>query len=330
MVNYKYAALKFLFRSQNLIPQFFDPSNQENLVRLRKNVDQFLGFKRMPSTLFRRSYNVDGIYAEMICSPRCHKGRVILFFHGGGYSFGSCNSHQALVANLVEATDVNTFIFQYGLAPEQPFPQGLEDALRIYKWLVSEQGYKPEQIIFAGDSAGGGLLLATMMSLRDRGKALPRASVCLSPWTDLLSSGASYKNNAKHDLLVKLPMLKALAGLYVNENLYAADNPLISPLYGDFHGLPPLLIQVGSSEVLLDDSVLVAQKAKEQGVEVTLEVWDHMIHVWHLFAHILPEGEQAILNIAHFVRQHLKLPLQANDVVQANDFNFTLDSLSKV
>ncbi|MGH7960204.1 MAG: alpha/beta hydrolase [Candidatus Binatia bacterium] len=243
-----------------------------------------------------------GVPAEWIVAPGAADDKVVLYLHGGGYVIGSITSHRDLMARLSRAAGAKVLGLNYRLAPENPHPAAVEDATAAYRWLLS-QGTKPNRMAIGGDSAGGGLTLATLVSLRDAGTPLPAAAVCLSPWADMEGSGESMKTKAAVDPLVVPGMLENMVKMYMaGKDL---RTPLASPLHADLKGLPPLLIQVGGREVLLDDSTRVAERAKAAGVKVTLDVWDEMIHVWHLFAPILPEGQQAIEQIGQFIRERI-------------------------
>jgi acetyl esterase/lipase len=226
--------------------------------------------------------------------------RTILYLHGGAYTRGSIVSHRALVARLSAASGARALVIAYRLAPENPFPAAVEDATAAYRWLL-EQHIQPDQLVVSGDSAGGGLSLALLLALRDAGHPLPAGAALLSPWTDLAGTGESIRTLAGADPWLNAERLMLTAGLY----LAGADacNPLASPLYGDLHGLPPLLIQVGTDEILLDDATRLAERARAAGVPVTLEVWERMWHVFQSFAAEIPEGRQAVEKIGAFVRQ---------------------------
>ena len=246
--------------------------------------------------------NAGGVPAEWIVAPGAAEDHFLLYLHGGGYVLGSINTHREMVSRLSRAAGVRALVPDYRLAPESPFPAAVDDATAAYRWLLS-QGAKPARTVIAGDSAGGGLTLATLVALRDAKLPLPAAGVCLSPWTDMEGVGASMTSKAKEDPVVQKEGLLGMAKLYLG----GADpkTPLAAPLHADLRGLPPLLIQVGSAETLLDDSTRVAERAKMAGVKVDLEVWNEMIHVWQLFAPILPEGQQAIEKIGKFIRGHI-------------------------
>ena len=242
-----------------------------------------------------------GISAEWLTPTGGDPHSVILYLHGGGYLLGSVDSHRALLERLAKASGRRVLAINYRLAPEAPFPAPVEDACAAYRWLLA-QGIAAKRIAISGDSAGGGLVLATLIALRDAGDAMPGCAVPISPWTDMEGTGASMETRAAVDPMVQKGPLVEMAGAY----LQGADskNPLASPLYGDFKGLPPLLIQVGDAETLLDDTTRIVPKLKAAGVDVTMEVWPDMIHVWHLFAPMLDKGQEAIDGIGAFVRKH--------------------------
>jgi epsilon-lactone hydrolase len=241
-----------------------------------------------------------GVPAEWVVAPGVESGRVLLYFHGGGYVIGSINTHRDLAGRLSRAAAARVLLIDYRLAPEHPHPAAVEDATTAYRWLL-RHGATPAHTVIAGDSAGGGLTIATLVALRDAGDALPAAGVCISPWVDLEGLGASMTTKASVDPIVQHQGLVWFANLYLGGA--NPRTPLAAPLYADLHGLPPLLIHVGDAETLLDDATRLAERAKAAGVEVTLEIWEEMIHVWHLFAAMLPEGQQAIEHIGTYIRQ---------------------------
>ena len=237
--------------------------------------------------------------AEWLRPPGAVAGRVVLYLHGGGYVIGSPRSHRHLAAAIAAAGQASALLLDYRLAPEHPYPAAVDDATAAYGWLL-EQGVAPGHVVIGGDSAGGGLTVATLLALRDARLPLPAGGVCISPWVDLTFSGATYRTRAAVDPIVKRPGIDAMARAYLGAT--AAQTPLASPLFADLRGLPPLLIHVGSDEVLLDDAVQLADRAKTAGVDATLEVWDRMIHVWHWFLPMLDEAQSAVDGIGRFVR----------------------------
>jgi epsilon-lactone hydrolase len=227
--------------------------------------------------------------------------RTILYLHGGGYYFCSPKSHRSLVFQLAVRSSARTFSLDYRLAPEHPFPAALDDALAAYRRLLAD-ATPPDSIVVAGDSAGGGLALALLVALRDAGDALPAAALLFSPWTDLAATGGTLVTNDGADPMFRGAAVARAARLYLAD----ADptHPYASPLYADFAGLPPLFMQAGSTEVLLDDAKRVAQRAKAAGVAVEFEVWRNMPHVWQLFAPFIPEARRALDRAAAFARRH--------------------------
>lgn len=243
-----------------------------------------------------------GVPAEWTDADGAQRDAAIVYLHGGGYTMGSLDSHRGLVAGLSRAAGVRALSVDYALAPERPFPQAIEDALAAVAW-VTQQGIRPERTVIAGDSAGGGLTAATLLALRDRGRPLPAAGVLISPWLDLTQSGETMKTLVEQDPLVTPTLLERCSVAYLAGE--DARHPLASPLFADLAGLPPLLVQVGTAETLLDDARRFAEAAKSAGVDATLEEWEDMIHVWHTFAAMLPEGQQAIDRVGAFVKQQL-------------------------
>ncbi|WP_349631643.1 alpha/beta hydrolase [Bradyrhizobium tropiciagri] len=246
----------------------------------------------------------DGVEAEWLTPRDASVGMAILYFHGGGFRMGSVTSHRDLIARFADASRCAVLAINYRLAPEYRFPAALDDALAAYGFLL-DQGFKPDGIALAGDSAGGNLALALMLALRDRGQPLPAAAVLMSPWTDLAATGASYQSRAEADPIHQRKMILALAKDYLGED-GDPRHPLASPLYADLAGLPPLLIQVGDRETVRDDSVMFAQKAEAAGVDVALEVFAGMIHVFQMFPEI-PQARDAIASAGGFLRKHLHI-----------------------
>lgn len=241
------------------------------------------------------------VRAEWI-APETEPGqRVLLYLPGGAFILPATTAHRAFVARLCEAMAASALLVHYRLAPEHPFPAGLEDCLTAYRHLLAK-GIDARQIVIAGDSAGGGLVLSTLLALKEAGDPLPAAAVALSPLADLTYSGASRGYNRHQDPLLSSKRSVHLNDIYLKD--HAAEHPLVSPIYGDFSGLPPILIQVGSTEMLLDDSLRLAERARAQGVSVEVEMWHKMPHVWHVWT-MLPESSKAISRIAKFARQHV-------------------------
>ncbi len=243
-----------------------------------------------------------GVPCDWVSAPDTATDKIILCLHGGGYTMGSSQSVHRIASLLSTASGCRALVIDYRLAPEHPFPAAIEDVTAAYRWLL-DQGILPHHIVIVGVSSGGGLTLATLVTLRDAGVALPASAVLLSPWTDLAGTGESMTTRAEADPMVTPDMNRYHAALYSGE--MDLRHPLISPLYADLSGLPPLLIHVGSDEIMLDDSIRVAERAKAVGVEVTLDVWEGMWHVWHAFAAQLPEGQQALDQVGQIIRRKL-------------------------
>ena len=243
--------------------------------------------------------DANGVAAEWSLAERSDPAKVLLFLHGGGYCSGSIASHRGMVTAVGRAAGVRTLAVGYRLAPEHPFPAALDDARAAFDFLIA-QGIAPEKIAVGGDSAGGGLTLALLTSLRAAGKPLPGCAWLVSPWVDLQMTGASMAEKASVDPLIQKPYLEELASAYL-AGLDPA-NPLVSPLHADLSGLPPMLVQVGSAETLLDDALRIARKAAMADVPLTLQVWPHMIHAWHLWAAQLQDGRRAIADAGAFIR----------------------------
>ena len=252
-----------------------------------------------PSDVKVERVNAPVAPAEWLRPPSAEPGRVVLYLHGGGYVIGSPRSHRHLAAAIAGAAGASALLLDYRLAPEHPFPAAVEDATAAYRWLL-DQATAPEHIVIAGDSAGGGLTVATVLALREARVPLPAGGVCISPWVDLTCSGASYATKAAADPIVRRAGVEEMARAYLGAT--PPRTPLASPLFADLRGLPPLLIHVGSDEVLLDDAVQLAERAKAAGVDATLEIYDRMIHVWHWFLPMLDEAQTGVEAIGRFVR----------------------------
>lgn len=257
-------------------------------------------FGDVPEDIVVQQASIEGIKAEWILPKGANKDKIIFFTHGGGYVSGSCSDHRMHVAKFVKESGVGALLFEYRLAPEHPYPAAIEDTLKAYRWLL-DQGTLPSNIVIMGDSAGGGLALAALLAFRDEGLPLPSAAVAISPWTDLKCTGESYKTNTK-------VCLSPLNSWTVFAKHYYADNdpglPLISPLYGDLHGLPPILIYAAGDEILRDDSIRFAEKAKAAGVDVRLHVEPGMFHCYPVAAPVFPEAVVAMKDICSFVKMH--------------------------
>jgi monoterpene epsilon-lactone hydrolase len=278
-------------------PKIGDLSIEEQSAQMEVGLTQF----KVPTDVRCEPVNAGGVPAEWITAPGVNTERVIYYLHGGGYAYGSINTHREMVSRLSRAASARVLIIDYRLAPENPFPAALDDSTAAYRWLLSV-GVNPTRLVIAGESAGGGLTVATLVALRDAGEPLPAAGICLSPWVDLECLGESMVTKGEIDPMATREGTLMLAKAYLRDT--DPRTPLASPLYADLTGLPPLLIQVGTAEILFDDATRLADRARAAGVDVILEPWEDMIHMWHFFAAILREGQEAIDRIGEFIRQH--------------------------
>jgi epsilon-lactone hydrolase len=240
-----------------------------------------------------------GVPAEWVSAPGCDTSRAVLYLHGGGYAIGSLNTHRRLAYDISAASSARVLLVDYRLAPEHPFPAAIDDAAAAWCWLLG-QGFAPGRLAIAGDSAGGGLAIATLVNLRDNALGLPACAVAISPWVDLEGLGNSITTRAAQDPMVQKDGLLWMAGMYLQGR--DARTPLAAPLHADLKGLPPVLVQVGTAETLLDDAIRIAERMHAAGVEARLAVWPNMLHVFPLFAPILSEGRDGCIEIGAFIR----------------------------
>ena len=247
--------------------------------------------------------DADGVPAEWVAAPGIDPQRAVLYLHGGGYAIGSINTHRRLAYDISAASSARVLLIDYRLAPEHPFPAAVDDAAKAWRWLL-QQGFTSDRLAIAGDSAGGGLTIATLVNLRDRKLGLPACAVAISPWVDLEGRGDSITTHAAQDPMVQKAGLLWMAGLY----LAGKDprTPLAAPLHADLAGLPPVLVQVGTAETLLDDATRLAEKLYRAGGDVRLAVWPDMLHVFPFFAPILSEGRDGCREIGQFIRDRMR------------------------
>ncbi|WP_019507225.1 alpha/beta hydrolase [Pleurocapsa sp. PCC 7319] len=275
----------------------------ENINEMRANFEAVFTMPSHPNATIK-SIDVVGIPADLISTPEASSEQIILYLHGGGYLFGSRNTHRRVACDFSTATKAQVLLIDYRLAPEYPFPAALEDGLISYRWLL-ETGFDSAQIALAGDSAGGNLALGMMLSLRNNREPLPACALLMSPLTDFARTGRSLQTLAEVDPIVSPELLEIVANSYLPEKNFL--NSIVSPIYADLSALPPLLIHVGSQEVLLDDSLRLASKATEDNVAVELKVWQELIHCFHQFAPKLAEGREAIDEAGAFIAQRLNV-----------------------
>ncbi|HXA39509.1 MAG TPA: alpha/beta hydrolase [Phenylobacterium sp.] len=268
----------------------------------RAAMDAFGEMGSLPPGCLHEPAAIGGVKAERVVPINAVEGRRILYLHGGGYTGGSPRSHRPMVARLAEAARSAVVSLDYRLAPEHPFPAAVDDAVDAYRALLAE-GVWPERMIVAGDSAGGGLALALALKLKDEGLPQPAGLFAISPWADLTQAHATYETKAADDPMLTRERLEEAAAEYLGSA--DAKNPLASPVFGDFSGVAPMLIQVGSEETLLGDSLLLAERAGHARVEVRLEVWPEMIHVWHAFGGQLGAARRAIRTAGAWMDERL-------------------------
>ncbi len=258
-------------------------------------------FGKLPEGISIKQEVIHTIISEWLIPEKALENKLIFYVHGGGYVSGSCNDHRSLVSKIALNAGITTLLYEYGLAPENPFPAALDDSLNVYK-AVLEKGYKAENILMMGESAGGGLCLATLLALRDKKIPLPKAAVAISPWTDLSCSSETYLTKNKVSL-APLNSWNVFGHYYVAKS--DVRNPYISPLFGDLKGLPPLFINAGNSDELFDDGKKFADKAKQAGVDVFFREGHGMVHCYPMMAPFFPEATEAMNEIVEFIHKHL-------------------------
>ena len=253
----------------------------------------------VPTKAAPEGFRIGDIYAEW--QGAADAPHTLLYLHGGGYMVGSPTTHRHMVQQLCHLANMRALVIDYRLAPENPFPAAIEDAEQSYDWLLA-QGIDPSKLFVAGDSAGGGLTLALMQRLKQAGKALPKALALLSPWTDLTMSGISISERADRDDMIDPARIPLAVDFYRGDA--PADDPLISPLFADFADFPPMFVQVGSEEVLYDDSARLVERARQAGCSARLQIWPDMPHVHQIAFGLIPEGRAALHDIARFLAEH--------------------------
>jgi len=260
-------------------------------------------YAKIPKEITIKEQVIEGIKSEWLIPDEANPEKLILYVHGGGYVSGSCSDHRAFVSKFAKNTGVTNLVYEYRLAPENPFPAAVDDSIKVYQWILAS-GFKPENILIAGESAGGGLCLAILLALKEQNIALPVAAVAISPWTDLTCSSDSYKTKNKMSL-APLNSWTVFSRYYIDEN--QATNPLISPLFGDLKGLPPILINSGVDDELFEDGEKFYLKAKSAGVDIKFTAGIGMVHCYPLLAPFFSEATEAMDEIVGFVRHHLKI-----------------------
>ena len=274
----------------------------ESIGEMRANFEAKFTMPDRPNTIIK-SVDANGVPADLISTPEASSKRIILYLHGGGYLFGSRKSYRRIASDLSAAAKAQVLLIDYRLAPEHPFPAALEDGLASYHWLINKCDFDATQIALAGDSAGANLALGMMLSLKKDCQPLPACALLISPFTDFARKGRSLKTLAEADPFVSSELLEMVVNSYIPEE--DVFNPIVSPIYADLSALPPLLIHVGSQEILLDDSLRLMSKAARSNVAVELKVWQNMIHCFQLFAPNLADGREAIREAGAFLIEHL-------------------------
>jgi len=296
--SFQSSVIKLIFHTRQLFNlDLFRPIDER-----RSDMDSLSKYLTYPSKVTVEYIDVNGVPCLYFSPYETVKGKVLLYLHGGAYINGPFSIYGPYVSRLSKSCRVNGILVGYRLAPEDPFPAALEDVLTVYTHLIND-GIKPSDILIAGDSAGGGLAIASLLAIRDRGFLLPNACLVISPWADLTNSSESHQTKSKKDVMLTRKQLDVDANMYSHG--MDLRNPLISPVFADMTGLPPLFIQVGSDEILLNDSLTLAENAQKEGVTVTLKVWDGMFHVWHAMHLIIPEGREAIKEACGFIQERL-------------------------
>ena len=280
-------------------------SDPKIALEFQRYLSVFNSLKRnalIPKDITFERVDADGVPAEWIISPNAEKEKIIFHLFGGGYVMGTIESRRWLPFLIGRASNNRALLIGYRLAPEHPFPAAIEDSITAYRWLLSK-GISPQNIIFTGASAGGGLVISTLVRLRELNLPFPAGAVLLSPWTDLACTGESLTSNAEYEPGITIPVLQGIAKLYYQDQ--SPQNSLISPLYANLEKLPPMLIHVGNIETLRDDSVRLADRAKNAGNDVLLKIWEDMPHVFQNYYNDLPESNQSLENIGRFIQKLL-------------------------
>lgn len=305
MTSFKSKATNFMIRNSHLFrgqlcKEVFDMNTSIQMFRDRCEKGA-ARFGKLPEDVSVQSIQIEGIKAEWLVPDGSPDNKVIMYVHGGGYVSGSCSDHRAIISKFAKYTGIKVLIYEYRLAPEFPYPAAIDDSIAVYKWLLAS-GYHYENILIAGESAGGGLCLATLLAIKDQQLPIPAAGIAISPWTDLTCASESYHTKGK---LSPAPTDSWI----VFGNHYAGnqpkDLPLISPLFGDLKGLPPLFIVSGEDDELYEDGEKFARKAQSAGVDVVFKKGEHQLHCYPLLAPMFPEATEAMAEIVSFVKSHL-------------------------
>ncbi|MBN2154842.1 MAG: alpha/beta hydrolase [Candidatus Lokiarchaeota archaeon] len=299
-----------LFAEQEKIPldqvlqKFQTQEDSLFVVKAHRFVDDYMqNLTPRPSNVNFQRETIGSILVEWILPKKADETGLILYFHGGGYVFGSLDARWKTPTRLSTIIKKKILSVNYSHAPEHPYPAALEDAVFVYNYLLDQMDIDPKTIIIAGSSAGGGLALALLLKLRDEDKNLPAGTILFSPWTDLTFTGPSLFSNKQSDPDIREQDLRLLAAAYYAN--HSPQDPYISPLYGNFRGLPPLLLDAGELEILLDDSARLVENAQKAGVNIQFKKWKDMIHVFHNLYEYIPESDQAFQRVVEFLSKIL-------------------------
>jgi acetyl esterase/lipase len=305
MQSFRSRLFIWLIRNRHLFsfklkPEVVDESF--SVKKFREKIDRTSAGMKLPGNIMSQKLTIENINAEWIIPQDAPETGMLLYIHGGGFISGSCLTHRMHVAKFANGCGLKSLVFDYRLAPEHPFPAAVDDCVTVYSWLLL-QGYKPEHIVIGGESAGGTLTLSLLLALKGKGIQLPKAAFSISPVTDLRCLADSFRYNAKKDI-APFGSWDIWTRYYISDNNPA--DPLLSPLFGNYEGLPPLYICVGTHEIHLNDCENVAGAAEKQGVRVTLKKWDNMVHAFPILSPLFPEAKQAMQEICEFVKTSLK------------------------
>jgi epsilon-lactone hydrolase len=307
MASFESSVLKFWLKRQN-----FFGSGEYAPAKQRRHMEKATRSLDPHPNVRLKLVRLGSVRAEWLLPPKAPGDRALLYIHGGGWFMGSARSYRSLVSHLAYTSGIRALSINYRLAPEHPFPAGLEDCISAYTWLL-EQGYSASKIVVVGDSSGANLTLAMLLALKDRGIPQPAGAVAISPATDLALTGKTIRTHANRDPILSSIRSRQLIADYITDR--DPHDPLISPLYGDLHGLPPMLIHVGDRELLLDDAIRFGKRAREAGVNAEVVVWPQMFHIFHMFVDLLPEARQAVGQIARFIQSRMA-PGQEKPIVK--------------
>jgi epsilon-lactone hydrolase len=288
---------------KGFLPHILGEPSDESLNDARDAYVRFLATNRPPEGVSITECDMGSVPGTLVVPDGVEDGPILFYVHGGGYFSGSPDGYHGIAGRYAKLLQAKVYMPDYRLAPEHPFPIPIDDTLLAYKWLL-EQGRDPKSIVFSGDSAGGAMVVSVMVKARNAGLPLPAAGAALSPWANLEHTGASMGNRAGIDPIATKEALDLLAAMFLKGAL--RNDPDASPVFADVRGLPPILIQIGESEVMLSDAMRLATHLAENRVRTSLEVWPGMFHVWHIFAGILPDGMRALENAAIFLKDALR------------------------